>query len=1088
MFYSDSVDIVLQECRFLLNRRALQSVLPDVERTIPPLTYLEFMDTSRHRTVLGYPVAVASRLPGDLLRLVVTELGLCLADPDRVEDVAALGAETLRQDPYVRRLVDLLVRSSAHGEHLRLDSILWLQVSRAVAELLNHDTALLDELRRVLPREAAKGERYLVELLRLKGSNPVHHATVKGRVLRALFARNDFAISSVAETLGDVYSSPLYREMVSNRLVFTEKSDGLYSFFDLREAFLVRDFGLELDEFININRVLRAVVEEAYTGRGSGSTSPAEAWLLDRFVTDELLDKAGRLDLADAGPSGSHSGDLEEFPSRVAQLLCLQPEPADYLLSHLELFAPAKAVARRFDLKKDFLRRLKNPADLAARRGPYGKVLKALLRWDFLNTLRSYIRDVEHHPGGRLAHDGRPLRASVVPVDLESEREMYSRRRHGTAVFLDIAGFSSKATELFGAEEADTDFGALCIRQLLQVRRTIGLFRGRPQYFSDGLLLDVFPRALDALRYVGLFRAAFEQNRHVHPRPWDDARGNPFAEGLRVGLSTGDFVTVTIPREEDDSGEELTQPVGPVIDDARSLVARTMDDESGPLEEYDPLEVFEVRANHSGLDNRGVVSLSQTFREVAAALRLEGLPVWTRAEPDVVIAGRKVSMKNYRFQLIFDDPSTGQVVLVRRLEHPIPSLGHSPGGLFEYLMMWPDAFQTFLDRVQETERHQPALRRRRMGSGPATAHVSGPQSQRRPVVPPRRQATLDASEPSPLTPPMALPAQALNLPGEEDFQFPDADAASEIEQRLGLSFQEPLAAPQEDLALQMDADEPAAPRVDVSAPEDDLSGGFDWNWTDASDDDLTNPTQPGQPALPDPDDVLDGLFGGGDDLGLGLGAVVGPEDGGPDADLDWSPEPVPDPRTSLGPSLDKLRLPTPDEPIPTMPYEDEPISGVTTRPGAEASPSLLGRLDEDFTARLLEAEKELISRSQTRARPVQGPPAEPGERKERLRVPRPDFHVLFKDYVYFWIGTPGEAGAELAVGRRYRDVFFDLHRFRPPEEGEWGAQEAIQAFLRNKIRTNFVPQSLSYEALPEGAGELFPLSIARLEDAFDAIT
>ncbi len=1073
MFHSDSIDIVVQECRFLLNRRVLRSLLPDVERTVPPLTYLEFMDTSRHRTVLGYPVTVASRLHGDLLRLVVTELGLCLADPDRVEDVEGLGAEELRRDPYVRRLVDLLVRSSAHGEDLRLDSVLWLEVARAVAALLNHDAALLDELARTLPREAAKAGRYLVDLLRLKGSHPTRHATVKNRVLRALFARNDFAISSVAETLGDVYTSPLYREMVSNRLIFSEKAAGLYSFFDLREAFLVRDFGLELEEFVNLNRTLRAVAEEAYLKRGTGQASPAEGWLLDRFVTDELLEKAGRLDLADAGPTSSDSGDSEEFSHRVAQLLCLQPQAADYLLSHLELFGASRAVAKRYELKKDFLRRLKNPGELASSRGPYRAVLEGLLRWDFLNTLRGFIRDVEQQPGGRHAHDGRSLRASVVPVELDSEREMYSRRRHGTAVFLDISGFSDKATHLFGAEDADSDFGALCIRQLLQVRRTIGLFRGRPQYFADGLLLDVFPRALDALRYVGLFRAAFEQNRHVHPRPWDDARGNPFAEGLRVGLATGDFVTVTIPKEE--AGEEMTQPVGPVIAGARSLVAPTAEDPVGPLEEYDPLEVFDVRTTASGLANRGVVSLSQTFREVAAALRLEGLAVWTRAEPDVIVAGRKIAMKNYRFELIFDDPATGQVVLVRRLEHQPPGLADAPGGLFEYLLMWPDAFQTFLDRVHETERHQPALRRRRLGGGP-----SGPASRptRRPVVPPRRAATLDGPQPVLAEPPPALPAQALNLPGEEDFQFPDADAASEIEQRLGLSLQEPVPPPPPDTSD--DFTVPSA--AEVVVPEDDLSGGFDWNWSDGSEDDLTNPTQPGGPALPDPDDVLSDLLAG-DPQGLDLGAVSGGEPAS--EDLDWSPE---EPPSALGPSLDKLRLPTPDEPIPAMPYDEEPISGVTTLPGAAAAPSLLGSLDEEFARRLGEAEQEAIRQSQARARPVQGPSAEGGPRKERLRVPRPDFHVLFKDYVYFWIGSPGEHGSELAVGRRYRDVFFDLHRFRPPEDGEWGVPEAIQAFLRSKIRTNFVPQSLSYEALPEGAGELFPLSIARLEDAFDAIT
>ncbi len=48
--------------------------------------------------------------------------------------------------------------------------------------------------------------------------------------------------------------------------------------------------------------------------------------------------------------------------------------------------------------------------------------------------------------------------------------------------------------------------------------------------------------------------------------------------------------------------------------------------------------------------------------------------------------------------------------------------------------------------------------------------------------------------------------------------------------------------------------------------------------------------------------------------------------------------------------------------------------------------------------------------------------------------------------------------------------------------------DALQAFLRGKIRENFVPQSLSYEELPGGAGERTPIDVARLELAFAAIT
>jgi hypothetical protein len=1071
MYYAESADVVVQECRFLLNRRDLTALLPDIDKAIPPLTYLEFLDTTQQRTMLGYPLCGGATLLAEVHRLVVTELGLALADPERTGDAETLSPEALRQDSYVRELTSLLVRTSSHGEFLRLDSVLWLQVARAVAGLLNHELELVDELREALPREAAKGERYLVDLLRLKGTNPRRYAEVKNLVLRALFARSDFAISSVAETLGDVYGNPIYREMVGNRLAFTEKPAGLYSFFDLREAFSVRPMGLDLDLWLDLNRTLRAVAEEACRRHGQGKASAAEAYLVDRFVTDELLDKAGRLDIADVGtPGAAGSTDPDDFPIRVAWLLCLQPEATGYLFCHLDQFNPARAAARRFDLGKDFLRQLKSPGQLAGHRFAYKKVLAGLLGWDFFNTLRGFIRDVRPDEGGRLLHGGNALRSSVVPIDLSPEGELYSRRRHGTAVYLDIAGFTDKATELLG--HADPDFAALCIQQLLQVRRTISLFRGRPQYFTDGRLLDVFPRALDALRYVGLFRAAFERNRQVHPLPWGEARGNPFAEALRVGIASGDYVVVTIPEETPPGGAEATlRPVGRVLREARTFVDAQGTDPTEWTQEYDPLEVFTVHTTGSELENGGIASSGGTFREVAAAVRLEGLAAWSPAEPDVKIAGRRVAMKNYRFQLIFDDPPTGQVVLVRRLDGA-PSLPDGePGAVFEYLLMWPDAFQAFLDRVHETEKHQPALRRRAPIGGPMTHQVSGPVSVRRSVSPPRRRAT--AADPAPPGPaPAPLPPQALNLPDEDDFQFPDAQEASEIEARLGLTggptsglfstAEEPpdlFASPPDPRE-----DDVTSPQEDIlpagEAPEDELSGSFDWGWSgaDDSEDELTSPRHlagggVGASDLPEPDDFLTGLTPG--------------SEGEPTEPSAPAPHFEPDPAAG-------------DEPIAALPFEEEP-----TEPSLPASPSLLGTLGQEFAELVQATEQSLMRDSQVRARPVRSD----GPRKERLKVPRPDFHVLFKDYVYFWVGPVGEPGAEFAIGRRYRDVFFDLHRFQAPaDEPDWGVDQAIRIFLRAKIRSNFVPQSLSYEALPSGAGDQFSLTVERLENAFDAIT
>ncbi|MCP4870573.1 MAG: hypothetical protein GY898_17860 [Proteobacteria bacterium] len=166
-----------------------------------------------------------------------------------------------------------------------------------------------------------------------------------------------------------------------------------------------------------------------------------------------------------------------------------------------------------------------------------------------------------------------------------------------------------------------------------------------------------------------------------------------------------------------------------------------------------------------------------------------------------------------------------------------------------------------------------------------------------------------------------------------------------------------------------------------------------------------------------------------------------------------------------------------NEPIAAGPAED-------SEPPFARPASVLGTVEADLAGRIRQLEQGARADSQSRAAVSRG---DADGAKETLRVPRPDFHLMFRDYVYFWIGSVGDAGSEIAIGRRYRDVFFDLQRFDCPG-GSWGPDEAIQQFLRGKIRINFVPQSLNYEALPASAGEQYPLTVERLEAAFDNIT
>jgi len=451
--------------------------------------------------------------------------------------------------------------------------------------------------------------------------------------------------------------------------------------------------------------------------------------------------------------------------------------------------------------------------------------------------------------------------------------------------------------------------------------------------------------------------------------------------------------------------------VGRVLTLARQLVG---DGASAPgggeIEEYDPLSVFQTKVTGGVLENRGIVAFETTFKEVAAAVRLEGLPFWSQAEPDRLIAGRRVTMKNYRFAMIFDDPATGQIVLARKLD-PSPVLrGASTleSAVYEFLLMWPDAFATFLERVQDMERHQPALRRRRLGTG-AQARVSGPHD---------RSSVLPDLSPS-------VPAAALNLPGEEDFGIPDV-ASSEIELRLGMSH--------DDLSLS----------GDLSAG---LESGFDWGRSEPEPDPLSASPAPSPPAAAGAPEV-----------------DLGPADG-------WG-------LSDEGSEIDEIVAALPVE-------ESDPNHRRSAAPPPPRPASVLGAVEADLAGRIRRLERGERADSGPSASPESAPsaPAAP----EKLRVPRPDFHLMFRDYVYFWIGEPGGAESEIAIARRYRDVFFDLHRFACPGGG-WGPDDAVQQFLRAKIRTNFVPQSLNYEALPEAAGDQHPLTVERLEGAFDEIT
>ena len=1120
MAFQESLAVVAQQCRFVPNPRAAAALIPELERNLPPFTLFEYLDASQGG-LLGYPVVRSPRLCAEVYRLIVSEVGRLLHDIDAPDESELFGLEALRSDPYHRVLTDLLVRAASQGPALRLDSILWLHLTRTIASFLNQDPELLGWFGRCFPVEAHKGDRYLLDLLRTKGTQVQTHARIKDRVLRSLWVRHELAIASATEVLPHLAPNPILRELAATRVAFTERPDGLYTFFDLREIFALRDFRVEHDDFVDLQRTIRAVIADAYLAYRGGRATAEEAWLVSRYATDEVLDKAGRLELADGSlQAAAGGGDPDEFPERIAWLLSLQEESASYVLFHLERFGFLKSVTRRHELRRDFLKRLKHPEDLRAFVGPYNAATRDVLRWDLFNTLTGLIRPVERQEA-RLLHDGRALRFSVVPTDFESAHEVYRRRRYGTAVVMDLGDFGTRTSEVFlgdsggeaGKVEATPDFGSLCVQRLFVARDKAAAWRGRTAWLAGSRTLDLFPRAIDAVRFVSAFLDGMVQSRHVRVGPLDPPQVNPFSQEVRIALGTGEWADLTVPSADPvQDGLPHFEPAGRVIDDVIRLVAPPTSSEAvarASTEEYDPIEVFRVRVVQRSVENRGIACAERTWKEIAAAVRLEGIAAWSPRDPDVRICGRRIELKNYRFETIWEDSATGQVLLTRKVEGAVDSRGSRPRELqfYEILIQRKDEFLAFLDRATDIARHQapragvgsgsmpkveavtsgarsiPRMRAHG-GRGPgldeparSVASMTGMPAVSTPpkggVVPPPRPTVPPAP---PLRPaqaphrPAAAPGSAislpdlpgLNLPAAEDFQFGDfvihADDTPDPwgPHPLGSPSNATLPAAARSLAQELGIDPGPSP-FSLGGPSP-RPGVVSPSRTDPSARRIPAVSS-GALAEEEPDPPADPAFD----------ALAFPEAGAWAADPRGWAEAVagfvagaPEDEENWRGSASEQRVIDDDGPV-----------GI----------SLLGVLNLDFVARLQRVELELARPVGAASRVV---PSQASPKKERLAVTRPDFAALFKDYVWFWIGPPKAPGAAIAIGRRYRDVLFDLHRFSPTAGAHAGfeVEDAVTEFLRQKVGENFVPQHLSYEEIPADAGEILPLPTALLDRAF----
>lgn len=135
--------------------------------------------------------------------------------------------------------------------------------------------------------------------------------------------------------------------------------------------------------------------------------------------------------------------------------------------------------------------------------------------------------------------------------------------------------------------------------------------------------------------------------------------------------------------------------------------------------------------------------------------------------------------------------------------------------------------------------------------------------------------------------------------------------------------------------------------------------------------------------------------------------------------------------------------------------------------------SLLGVLEADFMRALQEYEFDRESLPPGGARGASGK--------------QPDFVALFEDYMIFPVGRFDTEGSAIGIARPHRDQLFDLHLFPVSQDWSWGPDEAIDEFMRAKVRANFVPLAFEYVDIPEAAGAMVPLRPEQLERAFERV-
>ncbi len=1115
----DTISTILERCRFLGDVRELDATIPGLRQAIPPLTELSLKEARVGDVLRAYPV-----VPGpDLTELLVQFMG------EAVEDAfAGAGSgqsrihadmDRFQEEPYFTELIELVAETRAHGTIFRLDSVLWIHLSWLMTRMLHPDEAFLQWLRDVCPGVRDEALVALGRLQQPEGSVESGLIDVRRSALREIIARNEFANRSVARLVGDEQPNALHQALVANRLVFLLPPDFLMQF-HARTLVSVKDFGLRATQVNDLARALRAIIEDLFGHRDERALSGAEQFFVTQFFDDDKLATADALDLKRLPEHAEviDAGAQARLSFKVGWSLVFRDEVLRYLLSQLEQLNVRRALSGKHGaFSSKFLRSLSSPERLRGKQGRILELARQVRTLDLFETLHSFLEEVTEKRGTYFLGEDQ-LRPTAVPLDLGSYYETFRRNRAGTAVFIDLIGFTAKARELFfgrshGSAGSDMEksergeLAALALERLFRARQKLGSFGGRPEGFEGDAILDIFTEPLSALRYVAAFRRNFADNLEVQFRPLSKAVKNPFAmDGFRVGIATGEYTLVNVP-DLDSSGEPSVKlrAIGPSINKA----SRLNTGKKGAMEHYltltredardqtsDPLDLFQVRVLDEDLNNTGICLDLSSYDELKSLVRLNDLPFWLpHGDHTFEIGGRDAGPKVYEFDLVFHDPDNNDVFALRRLTRvpKLKGLSRAESVVTEALVFSEEEYLEFLEKelVHSDEHTAPAASRSSssLSAGQAdlasTADVVGHYGGRQGEEIGGELGDGMGEELS-----STLPGYLYGRPSEGE---PSSTDVSGIEEDLSPAEED------EQAAASMDRFS-----LDVSLggleDSDDLGPAAD-SWSDLEDSEeaisgIAEPSEPSEPAAAPPDesseersaeeewsdrelqgymrdmlqalesddadsvDAVDSVYETGQDM-----EAVDPAEAWQKAmtepDLDAidpeasPPTPPPQISQSLHAVSEPARSHVPDEPAPVG--------------------SLLGALDDGFAARLahlLEIGDDEAPPWDDGAAPPESPQPDPNA------FTAADLERTLKDYHLLVLSQGGEA--EYWFGRLVDDTLFDLHQYVLAGGPARDDEAALREFIHDKVEEAFLPNGARYGKVPvDGAApEPIPMPLA----------